>query len=145
MKLHLGVIEFPYGQEDGEAKTTGDVAESLEARYAILQKFFDRYEKNIATLMESSVAGALENIMAGAPMPSDPFAEAMGEVHNLFVQFLEKEELNGEPGVPTRRAMLGISSRFKNKKGDPRASFVDTGLYEASMRAWVSEVMSGNN
>jgi hypothetical protein len=50
--------------------------------------------------------------------------------------------MNGMPGVPTRRALDGISKRLKNKKGDPRASFVDTGTYQAAMRAWVSGVLN---
>ena len=41
-----------------------------------------------------------------------------------------------------RRALDGISRRFKNKKGPPRPSFIDTGTYQAAMRAWVSGVLN---
>ena len=40
------------------------------------------------------------------------------------------------------RALDGISRRFKNKKGPPRPSFIDTGTYQAAMRAWVSGVLN---
>ncbi|EPS7847013.1 hypothetical protein ACVHRW_004627 [Escherichia coli] len=137
--LQLGVIDIPY---EGEGTTTGDVAERLEEKYRIMQTFFDRYGNEIADLMSKDLAANLENLMAGAPPSRDPLAESMSRVHDLFVAFLDNEEMNGMPGVPTRRALLGISKRFKNKKGDPRASFVDTGTYQAAMRAWVSGVLN---
>lgn len=46
--FHLGVIDIPYEDED---TTTGSVAEELEARYQIMQTFFDRYGNDIADLM----------------------------------------------------------------------------------------------
>ena len=137
--LHLGVIDIPY---EGEGSTTGDVAERLEEKYRIMQTFFDRYGNEIADLMSNDLAANLENLMAGAPPSRDPLAESMSRVHDLFVAFLDNEEMNGMPGVPTQRALLGISKRFKNKRGDPRASFVDTGTYQAAMRAWVSGVLN---
>lgn len=137
--LHLGVIDIPY---EGEGTTTGDVAERLEEKYRIMQTFFDRYGNEIADLMSNYLAANLENLMAGAPPSRDPLAESMSRVHDLFVAFLDNEEMNGMPGVPTQRALLGISKRFKNKRGDPRASFVDTGTYQAAMRAWVSGVLN---
>ncbi|MFU0965722.1 hypothetical protein [Kluyvera ascorbata] len=137
--LHLGVIDIPYEDEN---TTTGDVAEFLEGKYKIMQTFFDRHGQDIAALMADDLAGGLENMLAGAPTPRDPFAESMSRVHDLFVAFLDNEEMNGIDGVPTRRALLGISKRFKNKKGNPRASFIDTGNYQAAMRAWVSGVLN---
>ncbi|HAV8980451.1 TPA: hypothetical protein JLE55_002849 [Escherichia coli] len=137
--FHLGVIDVPYEDEN---TTTGDVAEYLEEKYQIMQTFFDRYSKDIADLMANDMAASLENMMAGAPPAKDPLAESMSRIHDLFVAFLDNTEMNGLPGVPTRRALLGISKRFKNKKGDPRASFIDTGNYQAAMRAWVSGVLN---
>lgn len=137
--LHLGVMDIPYGDEN---TTTGDVAELLEGKYKIMQTFFDRYGQDIADMMANDIAASLENMIAGAPPTRDPLAESMSRTHNLFVAFLDNEEMNGLAGIPTRRAMEGISKRFKNKKGDPRASFVDTGNYQASMRSWVSGVLN---
>lgn len=137
--LHLGVIDIPY---EGEETTTGDVAGYLEEEYQIMQTFFDRYSNEIIGFMTDDLAAGLENMLAGAPQSRDPFAKAMSKVHNLFVAFIDNQEMNGMPGVPTRRALEGISKRLKNKKGDPRASFVDTGTYQAAMRAWVSGVLN---
>lgn len=139
MKLHLGVIDVPYDEEDA---TTGEVATFLEEKYQVMQLFFDYHQADIIKLMENSIAGSLENIMAGATASSDPFAEAMSEIHNLFVFFITSKKLDGRPGVPTMASLLGISKRLKNKRGQPRPSFIDTGLYIASMRAWVSEVIN---
>lgn len=137
--LHLGVMDIPY---DDDGTTTGDVAEHLEERYKIMQTFFDRYSNDISALMCNDLAGSLENMMAGAPPSRDPLAESMSKIHNLFVAFLDNQEMNGADGVPTRRALDGISRRFKNRKGPPRASFIDTGTYQAAMRAWVSGVLN---
>ncbi|ENM4476130.1 hypothetical protein AB7Y34_002984 [Salmonella enterica] len=137
--FHLGVIDVPYEDEN---TTTGDVAEYLEEKYQIMQTFFDRYSNDIADLMTNDMAASLENMMAGAPPARDPLAESMSHIHDLFVAFLDNTEMNGLPGVPTRRALKGISRRFKNKKGPPRPSFIDTGTYQAAMRAWVSGVLN---
>ncbi|EPT4023367.1 hypothetical protein ACVQMG_001573 [Enterobacter roggenkampii] len=137
--FHLGVIDIPYEDEN---TTTGDVAEYLEEKYQIMQTFFDRYGNDIADLMSNDLAASLENMMAGAPPSNDPLAESMSRIHDLFVAFLDNQEMDGMPGVPTRRALLGISKRLKEKRGEPRASFIDTGTYQAAMRAWVSGVLN---
>lgn len=140
MKLHLGVIDIPYEDED---TTTGSVAEALEGKYKIMQTFFDRYGGDIAQLMANDLAAGLENMLAGAPPSHDPFAESMSRVHHLFSAFLENKEMDGLKGIPTQRALKGISKRFKNRKGPKnRPSFIDTGTFQASMRAWVSEVLN---
>lgn len=139
MKLHLGVIDIPY---ENENTTTGDVAGILEGKYRIMQTFFDRYGEDIAQLMSNDLAAGIENLLGGAPPPVDPFAESMSQVHHLFVAFLDNAEMNGISGVPTARALKGISRRFKKKKGAPRPSFIDTGMFQASMRAWVSGVLN---
>ncbi|AHE73407.1 hypothetical protein M942_22590 [Enterobacter ludwigii] len=140
MKLHLGVINIPY---ENENTTTGDVAERLETKYHIMQTFFDRYGDEIAQLMSNDLAAGLENLMMGAPLPADPFAESMSQVHHLFSAFLYNKEMNGLTGIPTQRALDGISKRFKNGKGPKnRPSFIDTGMFENSMRAWVSGVLN---
>ncbi|EPY4902290.1 TPA: hypothetical protein U6I50_004933 [Klebsiella pneumoniae] len=138
--FHLGVIDIPYEDED---TTTGDVAEYLEEKYQIMQTFFDRYGSEIAGLMADDMAGQLENLIAGFPPRDDPFRASMERVHHLFVAFLDNSEMNGLPGVPTKRALEGISKRFKSGKGPkPRPSFIDTGTYQAAMRAWVSGVLN---
>ena len=137
--FHLGVIDIPYKDE---STTTSDVAVYLEEKYQIMQTFFDRYGNDIAELMSKDLAANLENMLAGAPPSRDPLAESMSQVHHLFVAFLDNAEMNGPEGVPTKRALDGISKRFKWKKGEVRPSFIDTGMFQASMRAWVSGVLN---
>lgn len=142
MILHLGVIDIPY---DAESVTTGDVAEWLEERYGVLQFFFNAHEKEIIKNMEDDLAGALENFMMGAPITQNPFLGSMDRIHEMFSNFIIMQQMNGQPGVPTRRALDGIRKRFKNMKGAPRESFNDTGLYMASMRAWVTDIINAND
>ncbi|EBL7701084.1 hypothetical protein DCT98_28205, partial [Salmonella enterica] len=63
MKLHLGVMDIPY---ENENTTTGDVAEILEGKYRIMQTFFDRHGEEIAQMMSNDLAAGLENMLAGA-------------------------------------------------------------------------------
>jgi hypothetical protein len=61
-----------------------------------MQTFFDRYSNEIIGFMAMTWR-ALENMIAGAPPSRDPLAEAMSKVHNLFVAFLDNQEMNGMP------------------------------------------------
>ena len=151
--LHLGVTEIPYAnnpqlsakqrkKSKASTQTTGDVAEILEAEYHIMQIFFNLHDKGIAKDLESSLEGALENLLTGAPLGGNAFAEAESEIEQRFKNFLTNREMEtlGYPGVPTQAALAGINHRLKHpyKKSNPRRpSFVDTGLYESSFKAWV--------
>lgn len=145
--LHLGVLDVPYNAPRGKRQkrssantTTGDVAEILEARYHIMEVFYEAHKADIAAAMESSAAGALENLLLGAPSNVSPFGSASGQVEMLFKKFLESREMEtlGVPGVPTQAALEGRSSRFKKgkNKAGRRPSFIDTGLYESTFKAW---------
>lgn len=146
--LHLGVVDMPYAH-DPKGTSTGDVAEILEVRYHVMEVFFELHRHDIAADLEHSVAGAIEALMQGAPPEnSSPFGRAEAEIEKRFKNFLDSQEIErmGIPGVPTQAALDGVSHRFKNprymKKGKKlvkrqrRPSFIDTGLYEASMKAW---------
>ena len=169
--LHLGVIDVPYAQSSyrppakkakgfrrgkalrGDAgaaasptafKTTGDVAEILEAKYHIMEVFFEDVSGDaIGDALAHSVAGAIENLFAGAPPASiAPTAEAEGEIESAFRHYLAQEEMAalGIPGVPTGAALRGVNHRriHPYAKGNaPRPSFIDTGLYMANFKAWV--------
>lgn len=156
MKLHLGIIDVPYvGRETaaqmrrrvkkGEhppagAKTTGDVAEILEARYHIMEIFYEVHKAEIIGALEESVSGAIENLIAGAPINMAATGEGESKIKDLFSKFLSEKEMDrlGYPGVPTEAAKRGVNHRFKKGKGPKnRPSFIDTGLYETSFRAWV--------
>lgn len=137
--LHLGVIDLLY-QNVANGTSTGDVAEWLEENYAIMETFFERYQEQIATLLAESVAGGLESILMGATVELDVFGEGMDGIKDLFQKFLDQKEMDGIAGIPTQASLLGISHRFKDKQGEPgRPSFIDTGLYVGSFKAWISE------
>lgn len=161
--LHLGVIDLPYvdpqdtprrlprarkGKQrprgktasggSGSQTTTGFVAEVLEKKYHVIETYYDLHELEIADSLAESVAGALENLVMGGP-PIDPTAEAASGIEKGFKTYLESGEIEGTatPGVPTRAALHGVSHRFKGKNsGVRRPSFIDTGLYESSFKAW---------
>lgn len=160
--LVLGVVDVAYGQSgvvpeptadakgrvkkrakaeepSAEVATTAKVAQILEDKYGVMQVFYDQHSADIQKAMVESVEGALEDVFAGSPV-SDPFGQAGQQVAADFRTFLMSAEIErlGIDGVPTQAATDRRSLRFKSKKSSgPRPSFVDTGLYEASFRAWV--------
>jgi hypothetical protein len=147
VKIHLGVVDIPYQQfsmgptRNGkvEHQTTGDVAEWLEDRYGVMEHFVDLHGDEIAKSIESSLAGALESLATGAPARLNPFGTAMSDIETLFkFTYLDKEEITktGAQGVPTAAAKKGVNHRLKLNKGPKRPSFIDTGQYQATMKAW---------
>lgn len=143
IQLHLGVADIPYADEEGT--TTGDVAEILEEHYEVIGTFYAHHERDIIALLEDGMRGAIENRLMGAPVPSNPLAGAESKIEEMFRKFLSDREIE-QPAhgvapytVPTMAAILGLSSRFKGKKNPAgrRPSFIDTGLFQSSFRAWV--------
>ncbi len=135
--LHLGVIDVEYTNEPG--KTTGDVAEILEAKYHVMEIFSREHGQEIADTVAAAMLGAVEAELMGAPNAgTSGEAQAATDIQNMFQDFLSHDEMAhmGYPGVPTAAALKGKSVRFKRKKGNPRPSFIDSGLYQASMRVW---------
>jgi hypothetical protein len=138
--LHLGVIDIPYS--DGNGETTSDVARILEDEYHIMEVFVaDVGQDAIAATLEKSAVEALEKIILGSPAPISLSNAGEAEIETAFRQFLSQQEMdNVVGGVPTKAALAGVSHRRKrpNAKGNPeRPSFIDTGLFSASFRAWV--------
>ena len=159
MKLVLGVFDAPY-QKQSSAKvpqakrgrrnkphkvatgeqTTGDVAGYLENKYHVMEGFADLHQNDIGAALSNSLAGAIDGMMAGAPISLNPFGSATSEIETLFkFQYLNKEEIvqTGVDGVPTQAALDGVNHRLKLNKGPRRVSFVDTGMYQQSMKAWI--------
>lgn len=147
--LHLGVVDVPYSEPPSEkpreksdrSRTTGEVAEYLENKYHIMEHFYEIHKKQIGDAIANSVAGALETmLMTSSPPALDINATAMGVIEKDFRNFLALKELDGlgYPGIPTRASIEGVSHRFKSRRGPPgRPSFIDTGLYQKSFKAWV--------
>lgn len=140
--LHLGVVDIPYADGD---KTTGDVAEILEAKYQVMRRFVDSIGNDaIATAMERSAQLALEAVMMGSNSAGlNLTAEAEQEIEAAFRLFIDQKELDFvAPGVPTQASLNGVSHRLKHptSKDNPvRASFRDTGLYESSFKVWTDD------
>lgn len=153
LTLHLGVSDVPYVQPAnatrGSSKThagkiryatTGDIAEKLERDYGVMEHFFEWHGGEIAADLEEGLKGALESYALGAPVQLEPFGSGIAKVEERFRDFLSTKEMDSRiAGVPTQAAQRGVSHRFKRPyaKHPPRPSFVDTGLYEASMKAWI--------
>lgn len=149
MILHLGVIDIPYATE---GTSTGDVAEILEKQYSVMGNFAALHADEIQELVEISFAEAIENVLAGQPARlAKPMNQATDDIKNLFTEYLNDEEIaaTGQEGVPTQAAKDGVRSSLKNKKeikkikdyksrvrGVRRPSFIDTGLYRNSFKAW---------
>lgn len=133
--LHLGVLDVPYVEHKG--LTTGDVAEFIEAKYGLLEAFAGAHLQEIADDMAEGVAGAIENLLLGAPA-TDPFAAAMSKTADRMRQFVTSGEAESlVPGAPTQAALDGVNHRLKIKRGARRPSFVDTSLMISSYKAWV--------
>lgn len=153
-KLVLGVIDLPYADasyaevrarkpkvKPGGSLSTGDVAQILEDRYAVMQAFYDLHGEQIANELIDAIEGAIESVNMGAPLTIDPVGSATSKIEDMFKQMLANKELDGRLGVPTLAAQEGHSKRFKQpyKKRAPRPSFIDTGLYQASFKAWLED------
>jgi len=148
VKIELGVIENPY---ESSRKTTGDVAQILEAKYHIIATFVEVHKEDIQRILERSFVNAFEEMALGLPPRPLP-GSALQEIQTLMKRWLSTQEVEqqGIKGVPTKAALEGISHRFKSglnrvtmkqfragvRRGARRPSFIDTGLYQASLKAW---------
>lgn len=169
--LHLGVHEFPYAgvftamtpgmhrpgwvrpvrsktlskaqRAYGTGRDTGMVASILEAKYGIMQAWWDnRKQSVIIPAIEHSVKGALINIWNGQPGEVRLESAAILRLTEDFQDSLSMRKYDawiGKPRVPTKAAEGAVSYRFKsgrNPKGE-RPSFVNTGLYQSSFVMWM--------
>jgi hypothetical protein len=125
--------------------TTGDVAQLLEEKYHVMEHFFQLHEEDIGNALVESRQISLENLLSGAPATDMPFAAGSAQIENMFKEiFLQGKELDklGYPGIPTKAAKAGVNPRLAHPhaKGNPeRPSFVASGLYQSSFKAWVEE------
>ena len=157
--LALGVLDVAYVGGNGDQETTGDVAEILEKEYGVMEVFFEAKKDKVIGAVNDSLAHQIEALSQGAPLP---FGEDiyLPKVESLFKDFVNTREIESITGQ-TEAARLGISHRFKNAQNKTvspddvvagkggavksvavasrgsRPSFVDTGLYVASFKAWL--------
>lgn len=137
--LHLGVQDVAYS--DPEAKgsvTTGEVAEILESKYHVMEVFFELYKDKIAQKLADSVSEKIEAMAQGNPNVSETLD--IGGVEQMFRQYLSADEWQKVSGQTIKAAVLGISHRKKGKKRPgPRPAFIDTGLYQAMFKSWLTK------
>lgn len=139
--LHLGVLELPHPGGEKTGLTTGDLAEILESKYGLYSVFLDANLEQIEEQVAESLADAIDNMLAGAPAPENPFERAQHEVVRDFINFIDTAEMEkiGVRGTPTEAALKGVNHRLKSGKGARRVSFVDTGALRAATAAWVDD------
>lgn len=124
--------------------STGEVADQLEAKYGIVEKFVEEKQDQIIDAYSEALTDALERSLEGkAP---DPGAVDVGaeKVHDLFQEFIVSGEAErvGIPGTPTQAAMAGVSHKRVHpysQKNPRRPSFYDTGLYVDNFMSWIDE------
>lgn len=160
VRLHLGVADIPYGGSQAPASrrgsrrrpptpagrvSTGDVAEILERRYGVMGKFLELHGQLVADELAGAMRDRLEVLLMGGPAtPGGALLPegSLSAIEQRFRQMLNNRELDGKvPGVPTGAAGAGVSHRMKNPyaRRGTRPSFIDTGQYQTTMRAWVDE------
>ena len=164
MKLVLGVVDIPYTaavagqaarterwksgkkpwQNLASQVQTGDVAEILEARYGVMQHFWEAHGEECAADLADVLMGKIENVLMGAPEQDASVVEGdLGRIEERFRAMLDNRELDGRvEGVPTQAALRGINHRLAHpyaRGNSARPSFIDTGAYQNSMRAWIEE------
>ncbi len=166
MKLNLGVIDVPYAAllpvrgtklrssaavikkfkkvvkppSPAAGTTTGDVAEILEAKYHVMQNFWNRHGQEACDKLAEDLLDSFADRASGRNIDAPDFTAATSKMHQMFNEFIDKREMDGMPGVPTMAARLGINHRFKHpfaKANPERPSFKDTGTYMQSFTAWV--------
>jgi hypothetical protein len=163
MKLYLGFEDIPYVSRTSvtksgkprkrkltasqekyvQGKTTGQVAKDLEETYGIVQTFYEMEEDMMVELVEDAFGEEIENILMMKPMSKKALSEAStDEIENKFRESLSSQRFDGIiSGVPTLASLRGVShlQRHPYAKRGPRPSFIDTGLYRSSFRAWTTE------
>lgn len=157
MKLKLGVLDQAYSDaQAGGAQTTGEVAQILEDKYHVMETFYALNQDKIAGWLADSVQKAIESLALGAPVNALPTMDAEQKIEDEFRDFLDSNAMGtlsflseaerdyalAHMPAYTGAASRGVSHRKKQPdaaKNKPRPVFIDTGLYQASFRAWVEK------
>ena len=151
--LHLGVVDVGYTDGDGTT-TTGEVSGYLEDRYHIMRIFAEQEDDFIRKQLVDAVAGAIESIAQGRPVAGlntslgtkldtrSLFGASINQrIEERFRDALDSGELHRYLPVSqqSKAAAAGINHRKKDVNSrQARQAFIDTGLYQASFRAWVT-------
>lgn len=130
-------------QAYGQGKTTKEVAEELEAKYSIVETFYELEEDSITDLLEDAFADDIEEIMiGGTPTKTGISDKATDKIEQKFRRNLANQRYDGViSGVPTIASLRGVShlKQHPYAQRSLRPSFIDTGLYQRSFRVWIEE------
>ena len=118
----------------------GEVADFLEAKYQVIERFTTDNEKKIKAMAKAQSERNAHNVVKGRKPNLQPLFD---EIKQTFRTYITSKSLDGRVrGVPTLASLRGVNHRLKRpyaKKNPPRPSFFDTGLYVRSFKAWVDE------
>jgi hypothetical protein len=130
----------------GAGKSTGQVSKELEERYKIVEEFWNLEEGNFVELLEETFAEDLEEVMQKklTKRTRGISVKETDQIEQKFRQNLSSRRYDGLiSGVPTLAAQRGVSHMRPqpySRKNPPRPSFIDTGMYQRSFRAWVEDM-----
>jgi hypothetical protein len=137
-KVHFGVADRIYTYPAGTTKTTHEVAEILEAKYAIIENFTIDNDSAIRALFRDQAERHARAAIKGRQPTLQP---TLDKLKQMFKTYIMTKQLDGRVrGVPTLASLRGVNHRLKHpyaKGNRPRPSFFDTGLYVSSFKAWI--------
>ena len=77
-KLHLGVTDLPYAY-GGQRRTTHEVAEFLEAKYGVIERFTKDNEKAIREMLREQTSRDARNLVKGRTPNMQPVFDQINE------------------------------------------------------------------
>jgi len=156
MKLKLGVNEVP---EVEEGETTYTVGKKLEETYGIFSMFSNYRKDFIANALAEDAADGIAALIKGDTVDvGKVFAKSSENITDKLHEFITQQQVEevasryGEYGIPTQAALQGKTLRtvngrnikkpkkgqkFKEYYGARRPSFMYSGLFEHSLKAWI--------
>ena len=122
----------------GDGTNSAEVAKELEEKYALVDTFYLGIQDELADALEEVFSESAEIVMMGKPPKKIPSDLVTKKIEEEFRTYLDHEQ----HGIKTTAAQRGVSHLLPqpySRKNPPRQSFIDTGLYRASFRAWIEE------
>ncbi|HSY75450.1 MAG TPA: hypothetical protein VK890_01260 [Bacteroidia bacterium] len=165
LTLHFGFVQTPYTSETRfrpatsakaaeklkrkrgfrSTMTADKLANILEAKYNIVHTFSEVHDEDIRDIINNGFKEVAERMILERKGHSKAslknlMKSATRQVEELFKAFLDNEEMNGRvEGVPSKAATKGkLGGRGRiTRSGIARPTFVNTGIYKNSFRAWI--------
>lgn len=137
--LHIGLASSVYSY--GRRRSTKQVAEILEAKYALFSTFLDVCHQDIADFIGEEISYLIDPNLSSRVRASTTMADVGPKVEARFRRFITSYEAErvGIPSVPTKAAKKGIRHIGRHQiSGRRRPSFRDSGLMIKNFRAWMT-------